>query len=159
MTDRKSRAPRADTQATSPTPEIRPARRASARPSTALRKKILLVDDSATSLMLQTMILSSEPYDLVTATNGKHALDVAEREKPDLILMDMVMPQMGGLEACRAIRTSRFGKNIPVILVTTRGEPMHVRAAYEHGCTDYVTKPIDRAELLAKVRAYLGGRS
>ena len=109
--------------------------------------------------MLVTMMLSDEPYDLVTASDGAQAVEAAERERPDLILMDMVMPRMTGLEACRAIRTSRFGKAIPVILVTTRGEPAHVRAGYEHGCTDYVTKPIDRSELLAKVRAYAGAKS
>jgi DNA-binding response OmpR family regulator len=112
------------------------------------------VDDSATSLMLETMILSEGPYELLTATDGEQAVEIAERERPDLILMDMVMPRMNGLDACRQLRRSQVGHTIPVILVTTRGEPGHVRAGYEHGCTDYVTKPIDRAELLAKVRAY-----
>jgi DNA-binding response OmpR family regulator len=120
------------------------------------RKKILLVDDSNTILMMERMILTKGPYVLVTATNGEDAVAKAEAEKPDLILMDVVMPKMDGFEACRRIRTQSSTTSIPIIMVTTRGEEHNIENGYKAGCTDYVTKPIDGAELLSKLRAYLG---
>src|SRR5882724_4997508 len=86
-------------------------------------KKILLVDDSVSTLFMAQVILGETlGLHLVTALNGEEAVDVALREKPDLILMDIVMPRMNGLQACRAIRCRAETKEIPVILVTTRGE-------------------------------------
>jgi DNA-binding response OmpR family regulator len=120
------------------------------------RKKILLVDDSATILMMERMILNKGPYDLVTAANGEEAVAMARRERPDVILMDVVMPKMNGFEACRAIRSDETIKGTPIIMVTTRGEEANVEAGFGSGCTDYVTKPINTTELLAKLRNVLG---
>ena len=122
-----------------------------------LPKKILLVDDSATALMWERMILKSEPYALLTATDGVQAVETAKRERPDLILMDVMMPRMNGFEACEALRASPATREVPIIMVTTRGEASNVEAGYASGCTDYITKPIDRLELLAKVRSCLSG--
>jgi CheY-like chemotaxis protein len=119
-------------------------------------KKILLVDDSNTILMMEKMILKKGPYVMVTASNGEEAVAKAEAEKPDLILMDVVMPKMDGFEAVRRIRASAATAAIPIIMVTTRGEEGNVEAGYSAGCTDYVTKPIDGTELLSKLRSYLG---
>jgi len=121
-----------------------------------MRKKILLVDDSRTSLFMEQMILKKGPYDLITASDGQEGVAKAEHERPDLILMDMIMPRMTGLEAVRALRSRESTRDIPVIMVTTRGEGENVEAGFESGCTDYVTKPIDAVALLAKVRDYLG---
>ena len=120
------------------------------------RKKILLVDDSATILMMEKLILSNGPYDLITANNGEEAVKKAAEHQPDLILLDVIMPKMGGFEACRRIRAAETTRTIPVIMVTTRGEAANVEAGWANGCTDYVTKPINSAELLAKVRDLLG---
>lgn len=120
------------------------------------RKKILVVDDSKTTLFMEQMILRKAPYDLVTAMDGQEALNKAVAERPDLILMDVVMPRMTGFEACRAIRERAETCHIPVILVTTRGEAENVEAGFASGCSDYVTKPIDSVELLAKIRNYVG---
>ena len=120
------------------------------------RKKILVVDDSRTTLFMEQMILRRGPYDLVTASDGREALDKAVEERPDLILMDVVMPRMTGFEACRAIRERPETSQIPVILVTTRGEAENVETGFASGCSDYVTKPIDAVELLAKVRNFVG---
>ena len=120
------------------------------------RKKILIVDDSNTILMMERMILNKGPYSLVTATNGEEAVAKALAEKPDLILMDVVMPRMDGFEACRRIRNETQTSSIPVIMVTTRGEETNIETGYKAGCTDYVTKPINAAELLSKLRSYLG---
>ncbi len=120
------------------------------------RKKILCVDDSATILMMERMILSKGPYDLVTATDGEEAVSKALAERPDLILMDIVMPRMNGFDACRRIRQEEATRDTPVIMVTTRGEVQNMENGFESGCNDYVTKPINAAELLTKLRNYLG---
>ena len=120
------------------------------------RKKILLVDDSSTILMMEKFILRNGPYDLVTAANGEEGVQKAAEHLPDLILLDVIMPKMGGFEACRVIRSTEETKGIPIIMVTTRGEAANVEAGWANGCTDYVTKPINSIELLAKVRNFLG---
>jgi CheY-like chemotaxis protein len=121
-----------------------------------MRKKILLVDDSRTSLFMEQMILKKFPYDLITAGDGLEGVKKAEQEHPDLILMDVVMPRMTGFEALRELRRRKETRDIPVIMVTTRGESDNLEAGFGSGCSDYVTKPIDAAVLLAKVRSYLG---
>ncbi len=120
------------------------------------KKKILLVDDSSTALMIEQMLLSKAAFDIVTARDGREAVDTATRELPDLILMDIVMPHMTGLEACRALRAQESTKAIPIILVTTRGENESVETGFASGCNDYVTKPINGIELLTKLRDQLG---
>jgi DNA-binding response OmpR family regulator len=120
------------------------------------RKKILLVDDSSTILMMEKFILRNGPYDLVTATNGEEGVRKASEHLPDLILLDVIMPKMGGFEACKLIRSTESTSQIPIIMVTTRGEAANVEAGWANGCTDYVTKPINSIELLAKVRNFLG---
>jgi CheY-like chemotaxis protein len=123
------------------------------------RKKILLVDDSSTILMMEKFILRNGPYDLVTAANGEEGVQKATEHLPDLILLDVIMPKMSGFEACRLIRSADETKSIPIIMVTTRGEAANVEAAWANGCTDYVTKPINSIELLAKVRSFLDDSS
>jgi DNA-binding response OmpR family regulator len=120
------------------------------------RKKILLVDDSSTILMMEKFILRNDPYILITASNGEEAVQKAASEKPDLILLDVVMPRMSGFEVCRLIRDNPELQHIPIIMVTTRGEAANVETGWVVGCTDYVTKPINAVELLAKVRSLLG---
>jgi CheY-like chemotaxis protein len=120
-----------------------------------VRKKILLVDDAETILLMERMILGKE-YDLVTAKDGCEALDKAVTQRPDLILLDVIMPKMDGFEACKQIRASEAIKQTPIIMVTTRGETENIETAYQNGCNDYLTKPIDSNELLAKVKKLIG---
>jgi DNA-binding response OmpR family regulator len=121
------------------------------------RKKILLVDDSVTTLLLERVILGESPnLTLLTAGDGEEAVKVALREKPDLILMDVVMPRMNGVQACRTIRSSPELNTIPIILVVTRGEDDGVIGGFASGCTAYITKPVNPAELVALVEAHLG---
>lgn len=119
-------------------------------------KKILVVDDSLTSLMWQRMILGQEQYSVVTANDGEEGVARAMDEKPDLILMDVVMPKMNGFEACRALRANSATSRVPVIMVTTKSAARSVEEGFESGCSDYITKPIDKLELLSKVKSYLG---
>ncbi len=120
------------------------------------RKKILLVDDSETSLLMSRMILSKANYEIVVAKDGREGLEKATTERPDLILLDVVMPNMGGFEACRELRAHSETQGIPVIMVTTRGQEGDVETGFRSGCTDYVTKPVSGLELLTKVRSLLG---
>jgi CheY-like chemotaxis protein len=120
------------------------------------RKKILLVDDSATILMMERTILMRGPYDIVTASDGEQGVAKALAEKPDLILMDVIMPRMNGFEACRRIREEEGLRATPIIMVTTRGEETNVEMGFQAGCSDYVTKPINAVELMTKLKSYLG---
>jgi DNA-binding response OmpR family regulator len=120
------------------------------------RKKILCVDDSNTILLMEKLILGKWDYQLLVAHDGEEALEVAARERPDLILLDVVMPRLNGFETCRRMRALEATRAVPVIMVTTRGELENVEQAYGTGCTDFVTKPIDTLELLTKVRICLG---
>ena len=119
------------------------------------RKRILLVDDSETVLRAEELILRHEDVELLTACDGEEAVLTAETEQPDLILMDLVMPRMNGLAACRKLREQDATEFVPVIMVTSKGEPQLVEAAYAAGCNDYITKPINGPELIAKVRNLL----
>ncbi len=120
------------------------------------RKKILLVDDSSTVILMEKMILSKEPYDLVVARDGQEGVEKAVAEQPNLILMDVMMPRLDGVEACKQLRARGETARIPVILVTTRGEAESEARGRAAGCTDYVTKPINGPELLTKVRSHIG---
>ena len=120
-------------------------------------KKILLVDDSCTARLVNRMVFSQKTnYVLLSAVDGKEAVERAKSEKPDLILMDIVMPRMTGLEACRVLKSDKETEKIPVILLTTRGEEQYVHEGYASGCSDYLTKPVNDVELLDLLKAYLG---
>jgi DNA-binding response OmpR family regulator len=121
-----------------------------------VRKKILVVDDSATIVMMVRMVLGRDRYQVITAGDGVEGVAKARAERPDLVLMDVVMPRMSGFEACRELRAHADTSEIPIILVTTRGEPESVEKGFESGCSDYVTKPINGLELLSKVQSCLG---
>lgn len=120
-----------------------------------MRKKVLLVDDSSTVLLMERTLLSRS-YEVVSARDGREGIDMALAEKPDLILMDVMMPRMNGLDAVRHLRSDPETSDIPVIMVSTRGELQCIESGYESGCNDYVTKPFSGVELLAKVRNCLG---
>ena len=117
-------------------------------------KKILLVDDSATTLVMESMILQGK-YDLCKARDGEEAIERALSEKPDLILLDVIMPKLDGFSTCARLRQHEATRETPIIMVTTRGEEANLERGYSVGCTDYVTKPINAVELLSKVRNYL----
>jgi CheY-like chemotaxis protein len=120
-------------------------------------KKILLVDDSSTSRLVNRMIFSQKAnYIVINASDGKEAVLLALQEKPDLILMDVVMPRMTGFEACRALKENSLTHRIPVILLTARSEEKYVQEGYASGCSHYLTKPVNDVELLNLLEEYLG---
>ena len=118
------------------------------------KKKILLVDDSETILLFEKILLGND-YETTTAKNGRLGLGAALKEKPDLILLDIMMPEMDGIECLRHLRTKEATKSVPIIMVTTKSEQARVEECYQLGCNDYITKPVDKTELLTKVKKYL----
>ncbi|HWS72474.1 MAG TPA: response regulator [Thermoanaerobaculia bacterium] len=122
-----------------------------------MKKKVLLVDDSNTVLMMEKMILAKGPFEIVLARDGVEAVERAKSEQPDVILLDVMMPRLDGLSACAQIRAEPSTAHIPIIMVTTRGEEQSIETAFRNGCTDYVTKPINGLELMTKLQNVLGG--
>jgi len=122
-----------------------------------MSKKVLVVDDSKTALMMERAIVEKRtPYLCVTASDGQDAVEKARLERPDLILMDVVMPRMNGFEACKMMRQEQSTREIPIVLVTTRGEEAYMEAGFQSGCNDYISKPVNEAELVALLDSYLG---
>jgi CheY-like chemotaxis protein len=123
----------------------------------AVSKKILLVDDSPTVLLMERILLRDAPYTLLSATSGEEALKTALAERPDIILMDVMMPGLDGLEVCRRLRAEEATRNTPIILVTTRSSLEALEQGYACGCNDYIVKPFEGLELRMKVANFLGG--
>jgi len=121
-----------------------------------MAKTILLVDDSAASrLKSRTLLTNHKGYELVSACDGKEGVEKALAHKPDLILMDVEMPRMTGIEACRALRRNDSTKNTPIILLTMRGGGEAVKAGFDSGCSEYLLKPLTEEKLLAVLEKYL----
>ena len=117
--------------------------------------RILVVDDLAPNLNLLEVKLQAEYYDVVTARSGYEALDIAGKEKLDLILMDAMMPGMNGFEACEKLKQNPKTWHIPVIMVTALEETKDRIAGLEAGADDFITKPIDDFNLMARVKSLL----
>lgn len=117
--------------------------------------KILLVDDEPDILEIVGYNLSQEGYQIFTAANGKEAVVKAKKEVPDLIIMDVMMPEMDGMEACEAIRLIPELKNVIITFLTARSEDYSLMAGFDAGGDDYITKPIKPKLLVSKVKALL----
>ena len=117
--------------------------------------KILLVDDEPDILEIVGYNLSSEGYEVITAENGIEAVKKAKKEKPQLIIMDVMMPEMDGIEACEQIRNNPELKNTIITFLTARGEDYSQVAGFDAGVDDYITKPIKPKVLVSKVKALL----
>lgn len=116
---------------------------------------VLVVDDISQNLQVLGEMLERVGYESTFATNGIQALARIEGSRPDLILMDLMMPGMNGLEVCQKIKTNPELLEIPVIFITASNEKEHLLQAFERGAVDYVTKPFNPPELLARVRTHL----
>ena len=117
-------------------------------------KNILLVDDSKTELHFLSDLLSKRGFTVRTAENGEEAMRRLGEEKPDLILMDVVMPGQNGFQLTRAItRDTRFA-NVPVIMCTSKNQETNKVWGMRQGARDYIVKPVDADELINKIRAF-----
>ena len=117
--------------------------------------KILLVDDEPDILEILSFNLSNEGYKIFTAENGKEALDVAVKQLPDLIILDVMMPIMDGVETCERLRMDKRFKDTLIMFLSARGEDYSQVAAFESGADDYVTKPFSVRELILRIKAIL----
>ena len=117
--------------------------------------KVLIIDDSGTSQMMARMLLASLEVSIESAKDGVEGLEKAAEVQPDLILLDIVMPRLDGFETCKRLREREATRETPILMVTTRGEESNVERGFALGCTDYICKPFNPVELLAKVKSYL----
>lgn len=116
---------------------------------------ILIVDDNPANVEIFQMRLLANDYDIITATDGEMGLTIAREKHPDLILLDIMMPKMDGLEVCRRLKGDPSLPFMPIILVTAKSESKDVVAGLEAGGDEYLTKPVDHAALVARVKSML----
>ena len=117
--------------------------------------RILIVDDTPANIQTLTATLKEKGYQISVALNGKQALDVLARVQPDLILLDVMMPEMDGFETCERIKASERWSQIPIIFLTAKTETADIVRGFELGAVDYVAKPFNAHELLARVHTHL----
>ena len=115
------------------------------------KAKILCVDDEKRNLELLEAFLMPEGYDVLFAESAKAAVETVKRDRPDLILLDVMMPEMDGLQACEALRKDAGTSAIPIIMVTSSDKDKDIVQSLEKGADDYIIKPVVKKELLDKV--------
>jgi len=119
------------------------------------RERILVVDDSEANLLLLTSILQLDGYEIETVQSGPEALQEAWARLPDLVLLDIMMPEMSGLEVCRVLKSDARTSDVPIIFLTALGDVPDRVAGLEVGGDDYIAKPFHPDELRARIRAAL----
>lgn len=120
-----------------------------------MNSRILVVDDISKNLQVVGTMLRNEGYHVMPATSGVQALERAHAQPPDLILLDLMMPEMDGLEVCSRLKAGPLTRRIPIIFLTASNEMEHLMKGFEAGAVDYITKPFNAPELLARVRTHL----
>jgi putative two-component system response regulator len=119
------------------------------------KAKILIVDDEEMNVVLLEDLLQDEGYETVTARNGEEAVNIAMKDLPDIILMDIMMPKMNGIEATNILKSNEKTKNIPVLMLTALSDSKSKKAAVEAGAVDFITKPINIEDVLTTINLYL----
>jgi two-component system alkaline phosphatase synthesis response regulator PhoP len=122
------------------------------------KERILAVEDEMDILDVIRYNLEKEGYPVVTATTGEEAIDKAREEQPDLILLDLMLPEMDGFDVCKIIKNDPLTASIPILMVTAKGEESDIVTGLELGAEDYITKPFHPRVLIARVRAALRRR-
>ncbi len=120
-----------------------------------LKKKILLVDDEPDLVQMVSIRLKTAGYDVVSAYDGQQALDSVKQNKPDLIILDLMLPKMDGYKVCRLLKFDERYKKIPVLIFTARAQVEDVHLATECGANGYLTKPFEAQVLLKKLEELL----
>ena len=119
------------------------------------RAKILVVDDEPNIVQTLQDRLEMNDYQVITAADGKEGLEKATSERPDIVLLDVIMPIMDGLEMLERLRKNDSTRDLPVIMLTARSQSQDITRANSYGIEDYVVKPFDLSELLEKIQAIL----
>lgn len=122
----------------------------------ARHKKILVVEDEKQLVDMLTMRLNAEKYNVIAAYDGKAGLDRAKKEHPDLIILDVMMPEMDGFEVCRILKEDAKYKHIPIIFLTVKFQPNDIRFGKALGADAYITKPYEPEALLSKIHELIG---
>jgi two-component system alkaline phosphatase synthesis response regulator PhoP/two-component system response regulator VicR len=117
--------------------------------------KILVVDDEERIVKLLQVNLQKAGYDVVSASNGNEALNIIKKEKPDLIILDIMMPEMDGIEALRKLKQDKKTKKIPVVMLTCKSEDKDIFCGWKEGADAYLTKPFEPAEVIIMVKGIL----
>ena len=120
-----------------------------------MRSKILIVEDNALNRTLLLAVLKSEGFEIVVADNGLSGVETAQREQPDLILMDVMLPGLTGYEATRRLKANEATRHIPIIAITANTTPAERSRALDAGCDGYIAKPVDTRALPGQVRLFL----
>ena len=119
------------------------------------RKRILVVDDEIYIVHILEFTLTMEGYEVATAADGEEALRKIEQDRPDLVVLDIMMPKLDGYEVCRRLRQDDDLKSLPVILLSAKGRPIDRETGLEVGADDYIVKPFSPRRLLEKIRELL----
>jgi two-component system sensor histidine kinase/response regulator len=119
-------------------------------------KKVLIVDDNPDILEILKLRLKASGFDVVSASNGKIAIKKAEEENPNLIIMDVIMPEMNGFEACKHLKANPKTKDIPVIMLTSLANEKDLTKGLEQGANCFITKPFNVSDLLFEIKSALG---
>jgi DNA-binding response OmpR family regulator len=119
------------------------------------KDKILAIDDEEDILELLRFNLTKEGYQVCSASTGEEALSLARAERPDLVLLDLMLPGIDGLEVARRLKADPITRNMPIVMLTAKGEESDIVAGLELGAEDYITKPFSRKVLVARLRAVL----
>jgi len=117
--------------------------------------RILIVDDTPANVEILQMRLAANGYEILTAGDGEEALEIIGDQRPDLILLDIMMPKVDGIEVCRRVKTDDALPFIPIILVTSKADPKDIVAGLEAGAEEYLTKPVEHTALVARVKSML----
>ena len=120
-----------------------------------MKKKILVIEDEPHISRLVAFILEKNGFEVLQAFVGQEGLEMAKREKPHLIILDVMMPNMDGFEVARILTSTKETKNIPIIMLSSAAQFKDKMKGIESGAVDYITKPFDKEELIAKVRGYI----
>jgi two-component system alkaline phosphatase synthesis response regulator PhoP len=118
--------------------------------------RILVVDDEIYIVHILDFSLGMEGYEVVTALDGEQALEKARTEKPDLIVLDIMMPKLDGYETCKRLKADASTKDVPVILLSAKGRNVDQKVGFEVGADDYITKPFSPRKLVERINAILG---
>jgi len=118
--------------------------------------KILVVDDEIYIVHILDFSLGMEGYEVVTALDGEQALEKLKQEKPDLIVLDIMMPKLDGYEVCKAIKSDPETRQIPVILLSAKGRNVDQKMGFDVGADDYITKPFSPRKLVERINQLLG---
>lgn len=119
------------------------------------KAKILIADDMETFLRLEKMLLERSGFDIVMAKSGGEAIKKIQQEKPDIVFLDLLMPDMNGDVVCRFVKNNKGLKQIPVVMVTTKNEPEYRERCSQAGCDDYITKPVTQRDLFEKIKKFI----